>query len=131
MLRRRHSSRFPLRWMTLILVSTPFEHNRSFLPGRNSSPWDVGWAQYCATCTYIGVRYLSEILDGNPCSRMHFNTEVLISYVCRECGNELLFRKLIAPRRPTDIKCNNGIHAPKETLARKPGTDSKTTLPEI
>src|SRR5437773_10320436 len=110
MLRRRRSSRSPLRWMILILVSTPFEHNRSFLPGRNSSQWDVGWAQYCATCAYIGVRYLSEILEGDPCSMNHSGTKVLISYICQDCGNELLFWKSIAPKNSMDIKCHKVTH---------------------
>ena len=134
MLRRGHSSRSPLRLLILILVSSPLEFIRPFLPGRpgrKSSSWDVGWAQYCGKCPYIGVRNISEIPDGTPCSKCHSSTEVLISYICQQCHKELLFPKKTAPRRAADIQCNASTHVPKEMLAREPGTGSEVSLTEI
>jgi predicted RNA-binding Zn-ribbon protein involved in translation (DUF1610 family) len=133
MLRRVHSSRSPLHLLMLILATTPFAYHRPFppgRPGRKSSSWDEGWAQYCATCAHIDVTNTSEITDGDPCSRNHTSTEVLFSYVCPQCHKELLFREKTAPRRAADIQCDKGIHTPKEILAREQGTGSDMTLPE-
>ncbi len=134
MLRRGHSSRSPRRLLTLILVMMPFADIRPFLPGRpgrKTSSWAEGWAQYCATCAHIDVRNTSEIPDGTPCKKCHSSTEVLFSYICQQCHKELLFRKgRTAPRKAADIQCHVTTHTPKEVLAREEGTVSDVTLPE-
>jgi hypothetical protein len=108
-------------------ASTPFAYHRPVLPGRDgrkSSPWDVGWSQYCDTCEHIGFRNISEIPGGAPCSKNHLDTEVLITYICQQCGQELLFRKRAAPRQAKKISCQAGVHTPTPALVRAAGTDS-------
>lgn len=130
-LRRGGGPHFGLRLLMLILLSAPFEYGRSFLPGhsgRKSGSSDQGWVQYCTTCEYVGPRYTSQLLDGALCGKNHSTTVVLFSYVCQQCQKEILYRPMMAPRRPRDIECQAGTHTPKEILAREPGTGSSVTV---
>lgn len=131
MSRRGDNSRPALRLLLLILLITPFEYGRSFLPGHPAgkfNPVGDGWAQYCSTCKHIGLRHTSEMSNASPCGKGHSTTEVLRSFVCPQCNNEILYRKGTPPRRAGDIQCDNGAHTPKEILARKLGTESDETL---
>jgi hypothetical protein len=130
-LRRGGGLRFGLRLLMLILLSTPFEYNRAFLPGlsgETSDSSDQGWVQYCTRCEYIGPRYTSQLLDGALCDKKHSTTIVLFSYVCQQCKKEILYRPMMAPRLPRDIQCQAGTHTPKEILAREPGTGISVTI---
>lgn len=130
-LRRGGGLHFGLRLLMLILLSAAFSYVRSFppgRPGRKSGSSDQGWVLYCTTCEYVGPRHTSQLLDGAPCGENHSTTEVLFSYVCQLCKKEILYRKMMAPRRPRDIECQDSTHIPKEILAREPGTRSSVII---
>jgi hypothetical protein len=130
-LRRGGGLHVGLRLLMLILLSAAFSYVRSFPPGhpgRRSGSSDQGWVLYCTTCEYVGLRYTSQLRDGGLCGENHSTTEVLFSYVCQQCKKEILYRPMMAPRRPKDIECQAITHAPKEILAREPGTGVSVTI---